>query len=115
MLVPPEAVEKVRGAVGPLGYTLDAGAIPFDVGTPRERTVHRLSKVVGDDLLTLDLIVVSPLLEKAWATRQDFKWKNRVLTIVSREGLAILKRLAGRTQDLADLENLGLDQDKSDD
>ena len=46
-----------------LGFTLDAGPIPFAVGTPREREMHRVSRVDDDALTTIDLLAVSPVLE----------------------------------------------------
>lgn len=40
------------------------------------------------------------------------RWRSRDVWTVSLDGLARMKRLAGRPQDLADLDNLGLDRDE---
>jgi len=41
-----------------------------------------------------------------WATRTTFHAGKRRMTVVSREGLATMKRIAGRPQDLVDLAKL---------
>lgn len=100
--------QQVLSVLNGIGYTFVAGPIPFDSGTPKERVLHRASRVANEDLLTVDLLLVTPVLEDVWRTRQTFEWQGRKLTVVSRDGLATMKRMAGRHQDLADLENLGL-------
>jgi hypothetical protein len=80
----------------------------FDRGTDMETLVHRVSRVVDEETLTLDLIVVRAPQKMAWDTRQIFDLGDKRICTVSREGLAQLKRLAGRPQDLADLAVLGL-------
>jgi hypothetical protein len=57
-------------------------------------------------LLSLDLLVVGPTLDEVWEGRIVAAWGERRVSVVSREGLAIMKRLAGRPQDLADLAAL---------
>ncbi|MBT4266618.1 MAG: hypothetical protein HOD85_20660 [Deltaproteobacteria bacterium] len=46
--------------------------------------------------------------EKYYEKRQEFLNGDLVLNFVDKEGLVILKKLAGRTKDMADLEELGL-------
>lgn len=65
-----------------------------------------MSKTGGDALPSLDLLVVTPVFEPVWKDRQRVEWRGRPLDIVSLEGLATMKRLAGRPQDLADLAAL---------
>lgn len=108
LLVPADQVHRAMASVRTIGYGHPALPMAFDAGTPTERRVHRVSKVVDKDTLTLDLITVGPALQTVWETRRTLQWKGRHLPIVSREGLARMKRLAGRLQDLADLESLGL-------
>jgi hypothetical protein len=57
------------------------------------------------------LIVVNPLLQDVWDDREFFKWDDRMIQVVSREGLYKLKRLAGRQQDQLDIDKLGLGGD----
>ncbi|MGQ0504546.1 MAG: histidine kinase dimerization/phospho-acceptor domain-containing protein [Myxococcaceae bacterium] len=102
--------EKVAELASGLGFNLKSGRIPFGIGTPAEREVWRVSKSAGDALLSLDLHVVSPPFEAVWAARGEVEWRGRRLGIVSAAGLAHMKQLAGRPQDLADLEALGLEK-----
>jgi len=76
------------------------------VGTPRE--MQRVSKrdPESGELMSLDLLVVGPGYEEAWEGRIKLPWRGRDVPVVSREGLAIMKRLAGRPQDLADIAAL---------
>ncbi len=106
LLLPEDALDRVKAAVAPLGYTEPAGPIPFDVGKPTEREIHRVSRIEPDGILTLDLLVVPPHLEEVWRSRRSFEWEGRTITAVSREGLLQMKQLAGRRQDLLDIDKL---------
>jgi hypothetical protein len=64
------------------------------------------SKFEGPDFLTLDMILVTAVLEEVWASRECRADGTRALWVVSLEGLRIMKRLAAREQDLADLAML---------
>lgn len=108
LLVRKEDLDRVRAVVQQRGFTASSGKLPFKVGTPQEQEVHRVLKVEGRQVLMLDLIVVTPILDDVWAGREAFEWQGRKIKVVSREGLAKMKRLAGRRIDLADLEQLGL-------
>jgi len=57
-------------------------------------------------VLSLDFLLVTPQTEDVWATREAIDFLGRKLFVVSREGLIKMKRLAGRPQDLADIERL---------
>lgn len=109
ILIRPEDLDRVKIAVSPAGYTIASGIIPFDVGQPGERQLFRLTKVEGTDHLILDLLLVGPSLESAWTTREEHRIDERVVHVVSRDGLATMKRAAGRPQDIEDLKQLGLD------
>lgn len=109
LLVRPDDVERIFGVLSELGFKLRAGPILFSAGTPEERRLYRATKVTVNDSLTIDLIVVTPVLEDAWRDRQRVDWSGRELTVVSRRGLAKMKRLAGSPQDTADLAMLGLE------
>lgn len=106
LLVRDEDLEKIRRAVGERGFTVEGGRIPFAAGRPEERVVHRVSKVDGREVLTLDLLVVNAQLEDVWRDRGVVELDGRKLQVVSREGLARMKRIAGRDQDLLDLKKL---------
>jgi hypothetical protein len=115
LLVKQGDVERVFGLLSNLGFTLRAGPIPFGSGTPEERRLYRATKVLGNDSLTVDLVVVTPILEETWRDRRTLEWSGRALTVVSRVGLARMKRLAGRPQDVADLAMLGVEVETNED
>lgn len=108
LLVEGARVEPVFSALKTLGFTLRAGPIGFSTGTATERTLFRATKVVENEHLTIALLVVSPVFAEVWAQRERIEWSGLTMGIVSKEGLATMKRLAGRKQDLADLDALGL-------
>ncbi len=91
---------------------MPSGIIPFATGTPEAREVFRVSRRWREDLLTLDLMLVTPILEDVWASRLQMALPTRKIWVVSRLGLAKMKRLAGPMRDLADLEELGLLEDE---
>jgi hypothetical protein len=108
LLVPASALASAMAVARQRGFDLPARKMTFGlaVGAPRE--VQRVSKLDPDSgaLLSLDLLVVGPTLDEVWAGRIVAAWGERRVSVVSREGLAIMKRLAGRPQDLADLAAL---------
>lgn len=114
LLVRPEDAARLAAAVAPLGYVLDAGELPFDAGKARERRVRRIVKTEGPEVLTLDLVLLPEWLEDVWNTRQVLDWGDRRITVVSREGLLAMKRVAGRPQDLADIARLEGETDEGD-
>ncbi len=106
VLVRPEDVERASRAAAGLGFTAPAAPMIFDAGTPRERRVHRVNKFEGETWMTLDLLEAGPSLAGVLDDRREFLWRGLPLWAVSRRGLEIMKRMAGRLQDLADLEKL---------
>ncbi len=108
ILVEPANVDRALAAAKRAGFDIPARKIIFGLrtGTPREvRRVSKLDNATGK-LMTLDLLVVNTELDRVWATREVVEADARKLTVVSREGLATMKRIAGRPQDLADLAKL---------
>ena len=108
LLIRRNELDEVLEVVKKRGFTIEAGTIPIG-GKSKEKTeIVRISKVDESDLLTLDLVLVSPGLEDVWENRELFHWLGREVVVVSREGLMKMKRLAGRDQDLLDLKMLGM-------
>lgn len=52
------------------------------------------------------MLVVSPAFEEIWAKRVLIQLDEQLLKVVSKSGLITMKRLAGRPQDLADIDAL---------
>jgi hypothetical protein len=107
LLVRKEDVERVLKAVERVGYRLPALPIAFRNGIE----VQRVTKVVGADHLILDLILVNDLLEEAWRSRTRLSSAEGAVTVISREALVQMKAMAGRPQDLVDLDRLRSDED----
>lgn len=106
LLVSPDDVQRVLDVVRPLGYAFAALPMTFDAGTERERHVQRVSKIEGSEHLLLDLLVADAAFEGALDDRVEVQLPSGPMAVVSRPVLIRMKRLAGRAQDLADLEKL---------
>jgi hypothetical protein len=75
----------------------------------KERAVEirRVSKIDDDgEVLSLDLLLVTPQVTDVWETREIVNLQNQDLWIVSQKGLIKMKELAGRAKDLIDIERL---------
>ena len=107
VLMREDDLDRAQKALGAAGYTLPSGILPFDVGKPTERRVFRVTKAVGSAHRPVELIFVSPFLEPVWKDREARLVAGRTLRVVSKTGLTLMKRAAGRPQDLADLAQLG--------
>jgi hypothetical protein len=106
ILVLPADVPRVLDAVRPLGYVFAALPMTFGAGTERERHVQRVSKIEGKEHLLLDLLLADAAFEGALDDRIEVQLPEGPVTVVSRAMLIRMKRLAGRAQDLADVEKL---------
>ena len=102
-LIREESLGDAYAAAGEVGYDIRGLDISF-----KERTVEirRVSKVIGEDVISLDLLIVTPHVEDVWETREKIEFMGENLAVVSRNGLIKMKRQAGRPQDLADIERL---------
>ena len=108
VLVQAADVARVVGLVRPLGFDIPARAMTFGLRTSTPRQVQRISKLDPgtQQLLSLDLLHVSPDLEPVWSARLAYQWRGRGIQVVSRAGLVTMKRIAGRPQDLLDISTL---------
>lgn len=106
VLVAPEDVARALDAVRPLGYVFVALPMTFEAGTERERHVQRVSKIEGKEHLLLDLMIADAALAGTLDDRVEVALPEGPLAIVSRQTLIRMKRLAGRPQDVADIERL---------
>ena len=108
VLIQKSQLDAAVRSIESIGYVIPAGLIPFKTGTEFQHEVFRVSRMTDGEVLSLDLMLVAPVFETVWAERQMVRLSGRQLCVVSRSGLAKMKRLAGRYKDLADLEGLGL-------
>lgn len=102
-LIREESLEKAYAAAASVGFDIRGLDISF-----KERAVEirRVSKIVGEDVISLDLLLVTPFVEDVWQGREVKEFEGEVITLVSRDGLIKMKKLAGRSQDLTDIERL---------
>ncbi len=104
ILIQPESLEKAYKIAEEEGFDIRGLDISF-----KERAVEirRVSKIDSDgEVLSLDLLLVTPQVQDVWETREKIDFLGNPLSVVSREGLIKMKRLAGRPQDLADITRL---------
>ena len=96
-------LDRVRGIARDNGFDIEGLPLHF------ETEMRRMSKVDAEsnELVTLDLLLVSeddPY--DFWTDRLRVLWKEGETSVVSRKSLIGMKRVAGRKQDLADIEKL---------
>jgi len=104
ILIQPESLEKTYKIAEEKGFDIRGLDISF---MERAVEIRRVSKIDADgEVLSLDLLLVTPQVEDVWETREEIDFLGNRLSVVSREGLIKMKRLAGRPQDLADIERL---------
>src|SRR5262249_59990666 len=102
LLAQPADVTAALGVSRARGFGVEALPMRFSDGLQ----VRRVTKTHGDDLLTLDLLLVDANLEGVWTSRQQVRTERGDIWVVSREGLIQMKAWAGREQDLADIRRL---------
>lgn len=104
LLILPESLEKAFNEGEKIGYDIHGLDISFKEG-PVE--IRRISKIDSNgEVLSLELLLVTSQVEDVWAGKENHDFLGHTLWVVSREGLIKMKTLAGRPQDLADIERL---------
>ena len=73
--------------------------------------IRRVSKIIGPDVLCLDLLLVTEGVKDVWASRESVRYQGRPMWVVSRDGLIKLKKRAGRPQDMADIHRIENEED----
>jgi hypothetical protein len=107
LLVQQGDIDRAMDLLDTIGFLERSGRIPFEL-----HDLYRTSKIEGTDILTVDVIAVNSALQEVWDGRTVFDWDGRQLWVVSAEGLAKMKQMAGRDQDLLDLKKLGFMEDE---
>ncbi len=106
ILIAPTDVDKALDAVRSVGYKFAALPLVFDEGTARERHIQRVSKVEGGEHLVLDLLLEQAAFAGLLANPVEVVLPEGRLWVVPRDVLLRMKRMAGRNQDLADLDKV---------
>ena len=110
ILILAESLDVVIPIAAKLGYDIRGLDMTFSEGAIEIRRVSKIDRVSGQ-VLSLDLILVTPAIRTVWNSRVEADWEDGVLSVVSRAGLIALKRLRGSPQDIADIVALQEDID----
>ncbi len=104
LLILADSLEKAFEIAAEKGFDIHGLDISFK---DRAVEIRRVSKIDDDgEVLSLDFLLVTPQVADVWNSKIKMTLEGRDYTIVSREGLIKMKKLAGRPQDLADIERL---------
>jgi hypothetical protein len=108
VLVPASTLPRALATARQRGFDVPARMMTFGLQAGEPREIHRVSKIdpTTNETLALDFVVVNNALEPVWNSRESIRSGARRLVVVSRDGLATMKRIAGRAQDLADIAKL---------
>jgi hypothetical protein len=108
LLILPEDEHRVLAVAATRQFLFQGRRIPIDSNGVTDWEIARFSKIIGQELLPLDLLLVGPSIQSVWDSRGWVELEGRRIPFVSRAGLKRLKEISGRRQDLLDLEKLGL-------
>jgi len=108
-LVLSNCIDEVKAILKQMGYTFEAEPWTFK---KTKITLHRLSKIEGEDNLTINLLEAGEerhieIVENAIVEQTEFG----AVRIATREDLIWLKRIRNSKQDIADIEALEHDKD----
>jgi hypothetical protein len=105
IMIEADSLDRTKQAVHGLGFVLSAMPMEFQGG---KVPIHRISRVDSNsgEVLILDLLIVTPETRMAWEGRLSVEWEGGALSVISPEGLILLKTLRGSGQDRDDIEYL---------
>ena len=105
ILIEPNLLETTKRIVHELGYTLKAETMEFHGGKIQ---IHRVTKIEPGtgEALALDILLVTPEIRAAWDNRIRVEWEHGSISVVSPEGLILLKSFRRSGQDQDDIEYL---------
>lgn len=109
LLILADDLEEAMHVVKKLGYDVEGLPLHFDI------EIRRVSKISPElkQSITLDFLLLNDAINDVWQTRQQETWDEGVTSVVSKDGLIKMKMLAGRKQDLVDIEMLRESQNES--
>ncbi len=105
MLIQPESLATVIQIAKELGFNIRGTDLSLANGAVEIRRVSKIDSDSGD-LLSLDLLLVTPETRMAWESRVEAEWEGGRFSVVSRTGLIALKQLRRSGQDLDDIRAL---------
>jgi hypothetical protein len=105
LMILTESLDGVRAIATALGYTIRGSEMTFSEGAIEIRRVSKVDSESGQ-VLSLDLLLVTPEVRRVWDSRVQVDWEDGSLSVVSVEGLIDLKNRRGSAQDAADISAL---------
>lgn len=105
VLIRADSLDRVMAIATDLGYRIRGKDLSFANGAVEIRRVSKIDPASGD-LLSLDLLLVTPQIREVWNSRIESDWEGVTLAVVSRAGLITLKQLRRSGQDLDDIKAL---------
>ncbi|MDX6383837.1 MAG: hypothetical protein QOK48_1410 [Blastocatellia bacterium] len=105
LLIEEESLPGAIEVAGQLGYNIRGKDLSFKDGAVEIRRVSKIDRDSGD-LLTLDLLLVTPEVRTAWDSRLEAEWEGGKLSVVSATGLIAMKQLRRSGVDLDDIKAL---------
>jgi len=105
LLILSDSLEEVLAVAKSLGYNIRGKDMSFANGAVEIRRVSKIDPEDGE-LLSLDLLLVTPAVLPVWESRLKAEWEGGSLFVVSANGLVALKELRGSDQDLVDIKAL---------
>jgi hypothetical protein len=110
LLILADSLEGLMSIATALDYKIRGLEMTFSNGAIEIRRVSKIHSETGN-VLSLDLLLVTPEIRGVWDSRVQADWEGGTLSVVSREGLIALKNMRGSAQDHADISALLEDVD----
>jgi hypothetical protein len=105
LLILAESLDEMIEVAKALDYTIRGLDMSFASEAIEIRRISKIDQETGF-VLSLDMLLVTPQIQKIWDSRVRADWEGGKLSVVSRDGLIALKKLGGRPQDFADISTL---------
>jgi hypothetical protein len=105
LLILAESLDEMIEVAKALDYTIRGLDMSFASEAIEIRRISKIDQETGF-VLSLDMLLVTPQIQKIWDSRVRADWEGGKLSVVSKDGLIALKKLGGRPQDFADISTL---------
>jgi predicted nucleotidyltransferase len=102
IVIDPQCLDKLDRVLKENDYIIGKDPIPFKDGF----SVHRRVKIAGSDYFVLDVMIPPPGFNSLLDNRVEGRIDGFPVYVVSRQDLIEMKKLAGRSKDLADIAEL---------
>lgn len=105
IMIEASLLERIERIVHDLGYTIKAAPMHFRGDRIQIHRVTKIESGTGESLV-LDMLLVTPDIREAWNNRLEVEWEHGTISVVSPEGLILLKSFRKSGQDQDDINYL---------